>query len=121
MQPRAVRVPLLEAYVRFNGFDATLVNISRSGALLRMREPVEVGANARLTLSQRSTTIEIDGKVVRAVRGGATIVDIGDDRHVGYFVRVAATAGTAGSDRALAPVDRAAITTWSSYGATGRD
>ena len=83
MQPRAVRVPLLEAYVRFNGLDATLVNISRSGALLRLREPVEVGSNARLTLSQRATTIEIHGKVVRAVREGATIIDIGDDRHVG--------------------------------------
>ena len=80
MQPRAVRVPLIETYVRFNGVDATLVNISRSGTLLRLREPVEVGSNARLTLSQRSITIEIDGKVVR---GGATIVDIGDDRYVG--------------------------------------
>lgn len=82
MQPRAVRVPLLEAYVTFNGFDATLVNISRSGALLRMREPAEVGTDARLILSQRSTTIVIDGKVVRAVKGGATVVDIGDERHV---------------------------------------
>ena len=83
MQPRAVRVPLLEAYVRFNGFDATLLNISRSGALLRLREPVEIGSSARLTLSQRSTTIEIDGKVVRAERGGAAIIDLDDDRHVG--------------------------------------
>ena len=83
MQPRAVRVPLLDAYVRFNGFGATLVNISRSGALVRLSEPAEVGTNARLTLSQHSMTIEIDGKVVRAVEGGAAIVDCGDDRLVG--------------------------------------
>ena len=83
MQPRAVRVPLLETYVQFKGRDAILVNISRSGALLRMREPVAVGENARLTLSQRSTTIEIDGRVVRADAGGRAPVDIGDERHVG--------------------------------------
>jgi hypothetical protein len=82
MQPRAVRVPLLETVVRFNGQDASLVNISRSGALLRMFEPVEIGADARLTLSQRSTTIEIDGKVVRARGGGGAAIEP-DEHHVG--------------------------------------
>ncbi|MFN7985668.1 MAG: PilZ domain-containing protein, partial [Vicinamibacterales bacterium] len=82
MQPRAVRVPLLETIVRFNGREASLVNISRSGALLRMSDPVEVGSEARLTLSQRSTTIEIDGKVVRARGGESALLEPGE-RHVG--------------------------------------
>ncbi len=82
MQPRAVRVPLLETIVRFNGLEASLVNISRSGALLRMSEPVEVGSSARLTLSQRSTTIEIEGKVVRARVSGGAAIEPGE-RHVG--------------------------------------
>jgi hypothetical protein len=67
MQARAVRVQLRDTFARFNGRDATLVNISRSGALLQVDETIGVGTLGRLILSQRSTTIEIDGKVVREV------------------------------------------------------
>ncbi|MGC4083923.1 MAG: hypothetical protein QM736_17890 [Vicinamibacterales bacterium] len=37
MQPRAVRIPLLEAAVTFGGHPAILLNISRTGALVRSR------------------------------------------------------------------------------------
>lgn len=65
MKARAVRVRLTDTLVLLNGRSAVLVNISRSGALLETQDPVLVGNSARLTLSQRSMMIELNGKIVR--------------------------------------------------------
>lgn len=81
MKPRAVRVRVRKVNVRFNGRDASVVNISRSGMLLKLSDPAPLGSKCRLTLSQRSTTIEIDGKVVRQ-DAGETGEDT-DGQHVG--------------------------------------
>lgn len=70
-----------KALVQFNGRDATLVNISRSGALLRLGDSLPVGSEGTLTLSHRSTTIEIGGEVVRQ-RAGWTSPAPTDDREV---------------------------------------
>lgn len=65
MQPRAVRIPLYEATVSFDQHPASLVNISRTGALLRVHSPAEAGHEAPLVISHNHTMIQIDVRVVR--------------------------------------------------------
>jgi hypothetical protein len=64
MKPRAVRIPLLDATVTFNGAIVRLVNISRTGALFASATP-PTEDDGRLTLSHAHTTVIIDGRLVR--------------------------------------------------------
>ncbi len=65
MQPRAVRIPIYDATVAFNRRQVTLVNISRTGALLRVHAPAPLGSEGRLVIGYKHTTIQIDARVVR--------------------------------------------------------
>ena len=65
MKPRAVRIPLVDATVAFDGHAVRLVNISRTGALVRLAEPHAAGTEGSLTLTHAYTTVRIDGRVVR--------------------------------------------------------
>jgi hypothetical protein len=65
-KPRAVRISISDAVVTFMGKPATLVNISRTGALLRVRSLLQVEATGQLTISHNHTTIQLEGRVVRA-------------------------------------------------------
>jgi hypothetical protein len=77
MKPRAVRIPLVEARVTFNGSVVRLVNISRSGALVAVASAPATGSEGSLTVSHAYTTITIDGRVVRSDR--AVSPDEGED------------------------------------------
>lgn len=66
MQPRAVRIEIHDATVSFQRRFASLVNISRSGALLRVHAPGVVGSTGRLGLTHAHTTIQIDARIVRS-------------------------------------------------------
>ena len=72
---RAVRISISDAVVTFMGKQATLVNISRTGALLRAHSPLQVDATGQLTISHNHTTIHMEGRVVRgtmaSTAGGA--------------------------------------------------
>ena len=72
---RAVRISISDAVVTFKDKQATLVNISRTGALLRMHALVEVESTGQLVISHNHTTIHMEGRVVRASKestaGGA--------------------------------------------------
>jgi hypothetical protein len=78
MKPRAVRIPLVEARVTFNGVSVGLVNISRTGALLAADSPQDIGTAGSLVVTHAHTTVTIDGRIVRAndVAAGRD----GDDR-----------------------------------------
>lgn len=65
MQPRAVRIPLYDATVSFDQHPASLVNISRTGALLRMHGPAQTGYEGPVVIGHNHTTIHIDVRVVR--------------------------------------------------------
>ena len=70
-KPRAVRISIAEAVVTFNGKQATLVNISRTGALLRVHAALPVNTTGELTISHNHTTVQVEGRVVRAgIAGG---------------------------------------------------
>ena len=70
-KPRAVRISIAEAVVTFNGKQATLVNISRTGALLRVHAALPVNTTGELTISHNHTTVQMEGRVVRAgIAGG---------------------------------------------------
>ncbi len=64
-KPRAVRISISDAVVTFMGKQATLVNISRTGALLRVHAPLQVDVAGQLTISHNHTTIHMEGRVVR--------------------------------------------------------
>jgi hypothetical protein len=66
MKPRAVRIPLVEARVTFNGAEVDLVNISRTGALLASAGPQTVATSGSLVVTHASTTVTIDGRIVRS-------------------------------------------------------
>lgn len=79
MHPRAVRIRLYDARVAFNRRQATLVNISRTGALLRVNTPAKVGSGGSLVITHNHTTIQIDVRVVRvAVASSASAISDGD-------------------------------------------
>lgn len=79
LQARAVRIQLDEAIVSFNHDPVSLVNISRTGALLRVHGPAPVGLAARLVITHNHTTIQIDAEVVRTrMAGPAGRADQGD-------------------------------------------
>jgi hypothetical protein len=65
MKPRAVRIPLEDATVAFDGRAVRLVNISRTGALVRLARPHAAGTEGSLTVTHAYTTVTIDGRVVR--------------------------------------------------------
>lgn len=67
-KPRAVRISISDAVVTFRGKQATLVNISRTGALLRVHAPQEINATGQLTISHNHTTIHMEGRVVRGAQ-----------------------------------------------------
>ncbi len=67
-KPRAVRISIADAVVSFMGTTASLVNISRTGALLRVHLPSQVDATGQLTISHNHTTIHMEGRVVRVNR-----------------------------------------------------
>jgi hypothetical protein len=67
-RPRAVRISISDAVVSFAGMQATLVNISRTGALLRVHAMLEVESTGQLVISHNHTTIHMEGRVVRASR-----------------------------------------------------
>ena len=69
-KPRAVRISISEAVVTFKGKQATLVNISRSGALLRVHAALPVEATGQLTISHNHTTVQMEGRVVRTGMAG---------------------------------------------------
>ena len=69
-KPRAVRISISEAVVTFKATQATLVNISRTGALLRFHAALPVDTTGELTLSHNHTTIHIEGRVVRTGTAG---------------------------------------------------
>ena len=77
MQPRAVRIPIYDATVMFNAKDATLVTISRTGALLRVHSPARVGSDGPIVITQNHTTIRIEATVVRS--GMAPLSGRGDE------------------------------------------
>lgn len=78
-QQRAVRIPLEDAIVSFDHDPASLVNISRTGALLRLHGPAKVGLAARLVITHNHTTIQLDAEVVRTkMAGTAGRADQGD-------------------------------------------
>lgn len=68
MKARAVRVRLTDTPVLCNGRNAVLVNISRSGALIETTDPLAIASAVKLTLSQRSMTIELKGRIVRELK-----------------------------------------------------
>ena len=65
-KPRAVRISIADAVVTFKGKQATLVNISRTGALLRVHALLAVDTAGQLTISHNHTTIHMEGRVVRS-------------------------------------------------------
>ena len=65
-KPRAVRISISDAVVTFMGKQATLVNISRTGALLRVQTTLPVDTAGQLTISHNHTTIHMEGRVVRS-------------------------------------------------------
>ena len=69
-KPRAVRISIAEAVVTFNGKQATLVNISRTGALLRVHAALPIDTTGQLTISQNHTTVQMEGRVVRTGMAG---------------------------------------------------
>lgn len=79
LQPRAVRIALDDAIVSFDHDPVSLVNISRTGALLRVHGPATVGRAARLVITHNHTTIQLDAEVVRTgMAGTAGHQDEGD-------------------------------------------
>lgn len=70
MQPRAVRIQLEDAIVSFDHDPVSLVNISRTGALLRVHGPATVGRAAKLVITHNHTTIQLDAEVVRTAMAG---------------------------------------------------
>jgi hypothetical protein len=66
LKPRAVRISIADAIVTFMGKQATLVNISRTGALLRVHSTLPVESTGQLTISHNHTTIHMEGRVVRS-------------------------------------------------------
>ena len=66
MQPRAVRIPIYDAVVTFDEQPATLVNISRTGALLRVHAAARVGRESAVVITHNRTTIQLDARVVRS-------------------------------------------------------
>ncbi len=69
-KPRAVRISIADSVVTFLEQPATLVNISRTGALLRVHAPPQVDASGQLTISHNHTTIQMEGRVVRRNMAG---------------------------------------------------
>ena len=69
-KPRAVRISISDAVVTFMGKQATLVNISRTGALLRVHSQLPIDAAGQLTISHNHTTIHMEGRVVRGTMAG---------------------------------------------------
>ncbi len=70
-KPRAVRISIAEAVVTFKEKQATLVNISRTGALLRVHAALPVDTTGQLTISHNHTTVQMEGRVVRTgIAGG---------------------------------------------------
>ena len=65
MKPRAVRISIHDATVTFQRRAVTLMNISRSGALVRVHAPAVIGSTGRLVITHAHTTVQIDGRVVR--------------------------------------------------------
>ena len=65
MKPRAVRISIHDASVSFQRRAVTLINISRSGALIRVHAPAVVGSTGRLVITHAHTTVQIDGRVAR--------------------------------------------------------
>lgn len=65
MKTRAVRISIRDAIVTFQRRAVTLMNISRSGALLRVHAPAVIGSTGRLVISHAHMTVQIDGRVVR--------------------------------------------------------
>lgn len=50
----------------FNARAASLVNISRTGALLRVHGPSRIGSDGPIVITHNHTTIRIEAKVVRS-------------------------------------------------------
>lgn len=69
-QPRAVRISLEDPIVSFAHDPVSLVNISRTGALLRVHGPATVGRAAKLIITHNHTTIQLDAEVVRTNMAG---------------------------------------------------
>lgn len=88
MKPRAVRIPLVEARVTFNGGAVRLVNISRSGALVAVASVPAEGSEGSLTVAHAHTTITIEGRVVRV--GLAVSAD--DDQESSWQAAIVFTA-----------------------------
>lgn len=70
LKPRAVRISIADAVVTFKGTRVGLMNISRTGALLRVQSAAEIGATGHLVISHNHTTIHMEGKVVRCNLAG---------------------------------------------------
>lgn len=70
LQPRAVRIQIDTAIVSFNHDPVVLLNISRTGALLRVHGPARIGLAARLVITHNHTTIQLDAEVVRTRMAG---------------------------------------------------
>ena len=69
-KPRAVRISISEAVVTFKGKQTTLVNISRTGALLRVHAELPIDTTGQLTISHNHTAIHMEGRVVRGGLAG---------------------------------------------------
>jgi hypothetical protein len=83
MKPRAVRIAMVDAVISYDGQPATLLNISRSGALLRLRDLAPIGTDGRLTITHAHITIGIDARVARTSAAPATAGGIDGDSHAG--------------------------------------
>lgn len=65
LRPRSVRMPAKGVKARLGDQLGELVNLSLTGALLKLAREVPVGASFALTLSKRSDAAEISVEVVR--------------------------------------------------------
>ncbi len=67
---RAVRIPVLQVKAALGDINGQLVNISTSGALLRLDQAVPVGRRAALKLSKGSASLTLAVEVVRTTPVG---------------------------------------------------
>jgi hypothetical protein len=67
MQSRKVRVPAAGVLVRLGSASGDLVNVSVTGALLRLDRELPIGSKAALQMGP----IEVDCEVVRCLTGNA--------------------------------------------------
>lgn len=70
---RSVRVPTPGIRVRLNGVHGDLLNVSATGALVRLRRELPVGTDCSVSIDVNDRRIDLSGRVIRCERMGITL------------------------------------------------